>query len=120
MTEKPQNIDEIAPFTLADWERHVSRFHHMRYGEWLAESEEDKQLRELGKSYHDRCESYDRTVCTGTHPKTGEAIPIHPGEYGLINQHAFAVRRSVIEEGRAKGFTELQVCQAIAREGNKR
>jgi hypothetical protein len=83
------------------------------YGEWLVESDEDKHLRELAEAYHARCEAYDRTVCTGRHPKTGEAIPLTPSELGLINKHARAVREAVIREGESRGLTKEQVGQAI-------
>lgn len=84
------------------------------YGEWVQESEEERALRELGKDYHEMCEAYDRRVCSGEHPETGEAIPVNPSEYALVNKHAWETRTEIVRIGRVRyGFTEEQVRQAI-------
>lgn len=92
--------------------RLVNRQHEM-YGAWLVESEEEKRLRELAESYHVGCDSYDQTVCTGRHPKTGEAIPVTPVELGLVNKNARAVMDAVIRQAESMGLTCEQVTQAI-------
>ena len=82
------------------------------YGEWLAESEEEKALRELAEEYHARCETYDRRVCSGISPRTGEVMPVTPEESGLVNRNAYKVRSDIM---RKTTFTEEQVSDAIRR-----
>ncbi len=83
------------------------------YGTWLAETAEDKALRELAEQYHERCEAYDRTVCTGISPRTGETMPTDMYQLRSINANALKVRNEVIWQGRSMGFTDEQVTRAI-------
>ncbi len=85
------------------------------YGEWTTESVEDQALRQLAEEYHASCDAYDRCVCSGISPRTGEAMPVNPEEYGLINRHAREVRRDLMERANAQGLTEEQVSDAIRR-----
>ena len=83
------------------------------YGTWLSESEEERKLRELVETYHTGCEAYDRRVCSGTSPRTGDAIPLTSDEMRLINRHALEMRDYLIVEGQRLGFSREQVEQAI-------
>lgn len=83
------------------------------YGTWLSESEEERKLRELAETYHTGCEAYDRRVCSGTSPRTGEAMPLAHDEMWLINRHALKMRDTIIQEGQRLGFSREQVEQAI-------
>ncbi len=83
------------------------------YGNWLVETEQERKLRELAETYHTGCEAYDRHVCSGTSPRTGEAIPLTHDERRLINRHALEMRDTVIVEGGRLGFTPRQVEEAI-------
>lgn len=111
--------DEATPFTEEDYHKCMEIFKQRRlthselYGTWLAETAEDKALRELAEQYHTRCDAFDRTVCTGRHSKTGEAYPADPYEYRSINANARRVRDEIIGQGRSMGFTDEQVTRAI-------
>ena len=83
------------------------------YGDWLSESEEERKLRELAETYHTGCEAYDRRVCSGTSPRTGEAMPLTHDEMRLINRHALEMRVAIVREGQQLGFSRAQVEQAI-------
>ena len=83
------------------------------YGEWLVESDEEKHLHELAKAYHAHCDNYDRSVCSGRHPETGEAMPLTPHEMGLVNQNARKTREALVIQGEGMGLTRKQVLQAI-------
>ncbi|SRR5260221_3522369 len=119
MSEELHGVEEIAPFTREDLEkcREIFKQHRLTrselYGDWLAETAEDKALRELAEQYHEQCEAYDRTVCTGISPRTGDAMPLTHNEMRLINRHALEMRDTIIKEGRRLGFSREQVEQAI-------
>ena len=83
------------------------------YGTWLSESEEERKLRELAETYHTGCEAYDRRVCSGTSPRTGNAIPLTHDEMRLISRHALEMRDTIIQEGQRLGFSREEVEQAI-------
>src|SRR5258708_3762320 len=83
------------------------------YGTWLVETAEDKALRELAEHYHERCETFDRTTCTGRSPSTGDAMPVDSYQFRSINANALKVRGEIIWQGRSMGFTDEQVIRAI-------
>jgi hypothetical protein len=61
----------------------MNKFH----SEYLcAPSENRTKLRELALEYHQRCEEYDRLVCTGP-IKNGSVMPIG-AELGLVCQNS--------------------------------
>jgi hypothetical protein len=47
-------------------------------------------LREIGQRYHEECEAYDRTVCTGPITRDG-IMPRTHEELGRVNPNARAV-----------------------------
>ncbi len=83
------------------------------YGEWRVSTEQERKLRELAETYHTGCEAYDKRVCSGTSPRTGEAMPMDNDEMRLINRHALQMRDAMIAEGERLGFTRRQVEEAI-------
>ena len=115
-----KELEEVAPLTDEQWHHAIEFAHKQRgiyanemYGNWLTENEKERKLRQLAETYHDECELYDRRVCSGTSPRTGEAMPVNPDEMRLSNQHALEMRKMLIEEGLYLGFTARQVEEAI-------
>ena len=70
-------------------------------------------LQGLARRYHDRCEVYDRAVCTGKSPRSGEPMPVDGYELGLVNRNARQARDDIVRLGMAMGFTEEQIAKAI-------
>ncbi len=126
MSDELHGVDEIAPFTREDFDkcREIFKQHRLTrselYGTWLDETAEEKALRELAKQYHERCEAYDQVVCTGKHPKTGEAIPASPYQLRSINANAIRVRADIIQQGHDMGFMYEQITRAIQNYGKGR
>lgn len=58
-------------------------------------------ITELAKEYHDRCDAYDRQVCTGKN-RYGEPMPASSYQYGAINKHAIEVLKDI--KNRAVGL----------------
>lgn len=83
------------------------------YGEWLAPTERELQLEALAKLYHERCEAYDRRVCSGISPHTGEAMPVDGRELGSVNNNAYHVLRDILSQGVNNGFSEQEIMHAI-------
>ena|SRR5260221_2270662 len=119
MSDELHGVNEITPFTREDLDKYSAILKQYRltrselYGDWLAETAEEKALRELAKQYHERCETYDQSVCTGRHPKTGTAMPVDPYQFRSINTHALRVRDEINRVGESMGFTDEQVTRAI-------
>jgi hypothetical protein len=70
------------------------------------------QLDELADEYHERCEAYDRRVCTGPIVR-GSIAPANPHELRLINRHAIAVLRELRSRAELHGFSPIQLFKAI-------
>lgn len=51
-------------------------------------------ITELAKEYHDRCDAYDRQVCTGKN-RYGEPMPATSYQCGAINKHAIEVLKDI-------------------------
>ena len=85
----------------------------MLYGEWLGPTEEELKLQELAKQYHNLCNSFDCTVCTGISPRTGDAMPVNGYELASVNKNAREVREDIMRQGAAMGFTEQNIVKAI-------
>lgn len=52
------------------------------------------KITELAKEYHDRCDAYDRQVCTGKN-RYGEPMPATSYQYAAINKHAIEVLKDI-------------------------
>ena len=57
-------------------------------------------FRELVREYDDRCESYDRAVCSGN--RKGVAMPQNPHEAVMINRNAREVRDELLSRARCE------------------
>lgn len=91
----------------------------MRSDEWMKQymgtfEPMDERLFALGHEYHNRCETYDRTICSGP-VRDGGIMPMTSRELGLINRHALAISKEIIARGERMGFTKAQIQEAIAR-----
>lgn len=73
----------------------------------------DYLLLDLAREYHERCEAYDRIVCTGPIGPEGGILPATAREFGLINANAAAVRADVIRKGEREGRTSKDIVRAI-------
>jgi hypothetical protein len=54
------------------------------------------RLHHLAKEYHDRCEAYDRTICSGPIGLDG-VMPNGYRESGLINRNAHRIIKEILE-----------------------
>jgi hypothetical protein len=80
------------------------------HGEWLGPTEEEIELSKIAEEYHTRCDAYDRRVCTGISPRSGEPMPVNGYELGLVNQNA----RKVLDELMRKNpYSREQIWKAI-------
>lgn len=79
--------------------------------EW---TERDMRLHDYATRYHTECELYDRTVCSGPIGLDG-IMPATPGEMGLINRNARAVRARIDAEATRDGFTRKELARAISK-----
>lgn len=77
-------------------------------------TERERTLYELARRYHDECEAYDRTVCTGP-VIDGAILPATPHERALVIRNAANVRRSLIASADLFGITAAELHRAIAR-----
>jgi hypothetical protein len=73
----------------------------------------DQLLYELAREYHERCETYDRTVCTGPIGPGGGILPATPRESGLINSNAKAILNELIDRGVKQGRKRDDIVHAI-------
>lgn len=88
-------------------------FRGMMTSEWR-ESDRERILREAAEEYHRRCESFDRTRCTGRSPR-GLAIPQDARERAEIGRNAARVRREMRRELEGWGYTAQEIQDAIVR-----
>lgn len=72
----------------------------------------DNKMRELAQSYVNRCEAYDRTVCTGP-MMHGEITPVGGHEIGLVNRNARQVLWSIVMEN--PEFSRNEILHVAAR-----
>lgn len=86
--------------------------------DWLhAEPEgEPPELAALTKSYYERAEAYDRTVCTGPITRDG-IMPMNHNEAALINRNAVALLRELQEQAARLGYSKEQFRAAMKRAG---
>lgn len=72
----------------------------------------DILLHGLAKEYHDTCERYDRSVCTGRIYR-GSIMPATKHQLGLINKHAASVLAQVIAKAVDNGISRKDMMRAI-------
>ena len=80
-------------------------------------SARDETLRALAVRYHERCESYDLTVCTGVRGRDG-IMPASTHEQKLINRNAREVLDHVRAEANLLGYTNAELYRAIGKYSN--
>jgi hypothetical protein len=68
------------------------------HGEFLGPTPEQERESAIAQQYHENCDAYDKRVCSGISPRTGEVIPITPREQRLVAEHSRQVRRDIMEE----------------------
>jgi hypothetical protein len=58
----------------------------------------ERELRAMDavRAYGERCDAFDRTVCSGTY--RGESVPTSPTQRALMIRNAIAVRLAVLDE----------------------
>ena len=90
----------------------------MNLDQWLIGTPEPDppELFDLAKSYYERTEAYDRTVCTGPIGRDG-IMPANYREMALINRNALAVLKDVQEQAERLGYTREQLKAAMRRVG---
>jgi hypothetical protein len=76
-------------------------------------AEARQALHDLAQQYHDRCNAYDRMVCTGKSPRSGDVLPMNGRESGMVNRNARHVHEDIVRQGFVMGFTEKQIIEAI-------
>lgn len=86
-------------------------------GTW--DPHKDAPLHALADEYHERCEAYDRTVCTGP-ILDGSIMPIDHRERYLISRNAQRVRRELVERGARLGFPRADVDRAIRKAAKRK
>jgi len=74
----------------------------------------ESKLYVFAKEYHDRCEAYDRTVCTGPMGRDG-ILPSSHIEVGQINRNALKVLDDILKRAAQEGFTREEVQREISR-----
>lgn len=73
---------------------------------------ENPDLIGLAKKYHDKTESFDRTVCTGP-IENGCIRPMTGYEASIINKNALKIREAIILEARESGISREAMMRAI-------
>lgn len=87
-------------------------------GVWLSPTSEERQLSELAGYYHEECEMFDRSVCTGS--RSGIAVPATGPERSAIDAHAREVRDWLYDIAvLSLGFTEAEWQREIVREAQR-
>lgn len=76
-------------------------------------SDKDVALHQLAQQYHEECEEYDKTICSGK--RDGVAMPINGQEMAMINKHARSVRERVIAAAGMRDASKREMVQAIQR-----
>lgn len=74
-------------------------------------TEPELQLVDLARAYHEQCEAYDRTVCTGPISKSDGIMPATNWERILINRNAIATRKRLFRD---TTYTPQEIQAAIA------
>lgn len=70
----------------------------------------------LAAEYEQRCEAFDRTVCTGGTDRAGAVHPANARELGIIGQHARRVWDELMARAVVAGFTRDELRREIHRQ----
>jgi hypothetical protein len=92
--------------------RHADgNFHVLYCGTW---DNQRSEADSLAAEYHERCEAYDRLVCTGP-IREGWIWPATSNEQRLININAMKIRAELKQRALMLGVSETEFTQAIKR-----
>jgi hypothetical protein len=110
-----QVVEERAEMTLEDWDKLASGRNRRRLlmGDWIGPTQAEQGLLEIAEYYHTSCEQFNKKICQGRHPETGEVIPLTMSEHRLCDENALKKRFNALRMGTDCGFTEEQVIKAI-------
>lgn len=75
----------------------------------------DRKLHEFAKRYHENCEAYDRTVCTGGIGPGGGIMPATSRERMLISRYAREMTNQLESEAADDGISRQELVRAIQR-----
>lgn len=90
----------------------------LMYGDWLGATEEELNLKQIAEDYHSLCDAYDRHVCSGISPRTGEAMPVNGYELGIVNRHARYILNELVRDN--PWFSMEQIRKAIKEHSNQK
>ncbi|WP_417211978.1 hypothetical protein [Acinetobacter venetianus] len=82
-------------------------------GKWEV-NQTDLRLNTLARKYHEMCEAYDRSVCTGKSEFDQCAMPVDYWERMRVSENARKVLKEICEEAEKEGFTSQQMHNAIS------
>jgi hypothetical protein len=74
-------------------------------------SEKDIALHQLAEQYHNECDEYDKSVCSGE--RDGVPMPLSRYEFVAINKHALKVRERIIAAAEMNGASKREIVLAI-------
>lgn len=90
---------------------HLEEFNRLYIGTFEM-SEKDIELQNIAKQYHDACDKYDDTVCTGWSHRDGCSMPVNNRQLQLVNRNAQLVRLRLVKENQQ--FTSDEIRKAIS------
>ncbi len=82
--------------------------------EYFGTFKPEHDLYDLAQQYQDRCEAFDRTVCTGPVGRDG-ILPADCRESGKINRHAISVFNELCKKAVEAGYTKQDFQRAVSR-----
>ena len=72
-------------------------------------------LADLAAAYHQCCEEFDRTVCTGRTDSRGVVRPADARELAIINRRARTVFAATLSRAEALGYSHRDLQHAIGK-----
>ena len=115
---------ELAKYMMGRWEALAKKIWDVHeaamYQAPMETREEDSILYDLAKEYHDRCEAFDRQVCTGNLGRGGGIMPANDEETRQIGTNAILIVSLIKKKGLERGISEEAVMEAIQSYGRNR
>jgi hypothetical protein len=75
-------------------------------------SKKERVLYELSQWYHETCETFDRTICSGP-IVDGSIRPVDGFELGIINRNALKAKKECIKSAGRYDITKEEMVKAI-------
>jgi hypothetical protein len=82
--------------------------------EYFGTFKPEHDLYDLAQQYQDRCEAFDRTVCSGPIGRDG-ILPADYREGAKINRHAISVFNELCKKAEEAGYSKQDFQRAISR-----